>query len=145
MAANLGYMVIRGSQPGPFFKYKDRNDQGPLCTGDTSGTICNELELHLYAGHSFRIGAATTAAEKGIQDSLIKTLGRWGNTAYMLYIRTSRETLCKVTGLKYTHIKIFCHTCHCLIPASFVALSAKQSACYSRTLLLASMLPGILV
>ena len=76
MAANLGYMVIRGSQPGPFFKYKDRNDQGLLCTGDTSGTVCNELELHLYAGHSFRIGAVTTAAEKGIQDSLIK---HWGD------------------------------------------------------------------
>ena len=50
-----------------------------------------------YAGHSFRIGAATTAALSGVQDSLIKTLGRWESSAYMLYIRTPREALCAVS------------------------------------------------
>ena len=49
-----------------------------------------------YAGHSFRIGAATTAAQRGVQDSLIKTLGRWESSAYMTYIRTAPETLRKV-------------------------------------------------
>ena len=48
-----------------------------------------------YAGHSFRIGAATTAARQGLQDCQIKTLGRWESSAYTKYIRTSPETLCK--------------------------------------------------
>ena len=46
-----------------------------------------------YVGHSFRIGAATTAGECGINEYTIKMLGRWQSSAYQLYIRTPRETL----------------------------------------------------
>ena len=40
-----------------------------------------------YASHSFRIGAATTAAAAGLPPWLIKTLGRWHSDAYLTYIR----------------------------------------------------------
>ena len=40
-----------------------------------------------YASHSFRIGAATTAAAAGLPAWLIKTLGRWQSDAYLTYIQ----------------------------------------------------------
>lgn len=41
------------------------------------------LNPDIYAGHSFRIGLATVAPEKG---STIMTLGRWKSNAYQRYI-----------------------------------------------------------
>ena len=38
-----------------------------------------------YASHSFRIGAATTAAAVGLIPPLIKTLGKWNSNAYLAY------------------------------------------------------------
>ena len=55
------------------------------------------LEASQYAGHSFRISAATTAAEKGIEDSLIKAMGRWKSQAYLTYLKTAPGTLAKVS------------------------------------------------
>ncbi len=54
------------------------------------------VDAREYAGHSFRIRAASTAAISGMPESLIKTLGRWESAAYMLYIRTPRTVLCSV-------------------------------------------------
>lgn len=98
VTAVLGYIVARGSSPGPLFRWED----GRFLTREAfvqavrlalagSGLIAGD-----YAGHSFRIGAATTAARQGLQDSLIKTLGRWESPAYESYIRTAPDTLSRV-------------------------------------------------
>lgn len=42
---------------------------------------------HSYKSHSFRIGAATEAAMRGVPDETIKQWGRWRSGAYSRYIR----------------------------------------------------------
>ena len=101
VAAVLNYMVQRGSAPGPFFHFVNGNylTRERFVTAMRTALAAAGIDPSHYAGHSFRIGAATTAARQGVQDSLIKTLGRWESSAYTVYIRTSRETLCAVSGL----------------------------------------------
>jgi hypothetical protein len=90
VAAILDYMVRRGESGGPFFTFadsrfltRDRFVAAVRTALSSAGYDCSQ-----YAGHSFRIGAATTAAQRGVQDSLIKTLGRWESNAYTVYIGT---------------------------------------------------------
>ena len=46
-----------------------------------------------YAGHSFRIGAATTAAMVELEYSTIQTLGWWKSVSYQLYTRMDPHQL----------------------------------------------------
>jgi integrase len=43
---------------------------------------------HLFLGHSFRKGGATSLHEAGYPDSLIKIMGRWASFAFATYIDT---------------------------------------------------------
>ena len=96
VSAVLAYMVLRGATPGPFFFFAD----GSYLTRDRfvvsvrAALRMQGVDDSRYSGHSFLIGAATTAALRGLPDSLIKSLGRWESSAYTVYIRTPRETLC---------------------------------------------------
>ena len=98
MAALLRYMALQGNAQGSLFFYDDstslsRNrlvqvvqkaltEAGRDCTG--------------FTGHSFRIGAATTAKARGLDDFTVKALGRWKRTAFESYIRIPGSSLAEV-------------------------------------------------
>ena len=74
----LNYLVVRGTSKGPLFIFRD----GTHLTCDSFiSTVLHKalsaagVDTSKYAGYSFRIGVGTTAAQLGIQDSLIRTMG----------------------------------------------------------------------
>jgi hypothetical protein len=99
VAAILSYMVARGPGPGPFFRFEDGTpltkprfvEAARSCLGQVG------LDPNSYAGHSFRIGAATSAARAGLEDSTIRALGRWSSTAFLTYLRTPRQQLARIS------------------------------------------------
>ena len=91
---------VREKKPGPLFIWADSR---PLTWSRFAEEIQDVLsragvDQSRYCTHSFRIGAARTAAVKGIEDSLIKTLGRWESTAYLQYVRIPRSQLSVVSN-----------------------------------------------
>ena len=73
-------------QSGPFFQFQSETllsrELRVKYVGQTLGQL--GMDVTVFAGHSFHISAATTAAVAGLKDSLIKTLGR---------VRPHRHTL----------------------------------------------------
>jgi len=53
---------------------------------------------NLFGCHSYRIGAATVAAQRGMPDWAIKTLGRWNSTCYLRYIRLSADLVASLSA-----------------------------------------------
>lgn len=98
VSALMAYLVVRGDQPGPLFNFRDgRTLSKPRFSTNVRAALATlGLNSSHYAGHSFRIGAATTAAEKGVEDSVIKAMGRWSSSAFLTYIRMPRQYLAAV-------------------------------------------------
>ena len=89
VSALLSYLALRENSPGPLFHWQNKTPLSKPKFVDhvRQALLSANLPAHLYAGHSFRIGTATTAAVAGIEDSTIQTLGRWKSSSYLLYIR----------------------------------------------------------
>ena len=100
VAAVVAYMAARGHNPGPFFlTQQGRPLTKPRFVAEVrTGLTAAGLDQAAFAGHSFRIGAATAAAQAGVSDSAIQMLGRWNSTAFLSYIRTPRQQLASFTS-----------------------------------------------
>ena len=87
--AALEYTRARPARGTAFFR---RFDSSPLSRYEFNRVLqrCVSflgLPLQCYTAHSFRIGAATSAAMAGFSDSQIQLMGRWTSLAYRRYIR----------------------------------------------------------
>ena len=99
--AMVSYLASRGQAPGPLFLFQDSSvlSRPRLVSSVRACLSAAGFNENAYCGHSFRIGAATTAARKGIEDSTIQVLGRWQSSAYLRYVRISRENLAALSSV----------------------------------------------
>ena len=99
VSAVLSYLAARSPSPGPLFVHQDGSPLTRSClVAAVRAALSNSgRDLSRYNGHSFRIGAATAAAQAGLPDSLIQTLGRWRSSAFLRYIHTPPSTLLTVS------------------------------------------------
>ena len=101
VAALFDYLNARGGAPGPLFILQTGRPltRAPFVAQLQQVLHQAGLPSNLFNGHSFRIGAATTASQVGIAETTIKILGRWNSLAYQTYIRPSSTQLAQVTGI----------------------------------------------
>ena len=79
VSALLSYLALRPQTPGPLFVFQNGTplSRASLVSHLRDALQSIGLDATNFSGHSFRIGAASTAAKAGFSDSFIKTLGRW--------------------------------------------------------------------
>ena len=97
--AVVQYIAVRCASPGPLFVLQAGTPLTRAYLVDHLHAALQQMGLDhsSFNGHSFRIGAATTAARKGFEDSLIQTLGRRRSDAYKIYIKLPRAQLAEVS------------------------------------------------
>ena len=87
--AMVAFRAVRTNQPGALFCHANGS---PLTRYQVSAVlkkvlVASGIPSAEYGTHSFRIGAATTAALNGVPVEKIKEMGRWRSDAYKCYIR----------------------------------------------------------
>ncbi len=99
--ALVWYIAVRSPSPGPLFVFQSGSPltRTSLISYVQSALRRSGISSSAYTGHSFRIGAATTAAKCGLEDSLIQSLGRWKSAAYLAYIKIPRQELAPVAKI----------------------------------------------
>ena len=84
------YLAVRPKVDGPLFCHfnHEKVTRYQVCKVLKSALSFLGYNENEYNTHSFRIGAATNAAEMGKSDEQIMIMGRWNSkTSYKRYIR----------------------------------------------------------
>ena len=83
------FLSLRGEKVGPVFLLEGGQpcDKGLFDSFLRRSVLAAGLDVNRYKGHSFRIGAATSAAAAGHSDADIQRLGRWKSRAFQRYVR----------------------------------------------------------
>ena len=83
------FVHLRGTHRGPLFTFPDKTPVSSTYFASQLklSVIWAGLDPNCYKPHSFRIGAATAAAERGATGTQITAMGRWHSDAYKRYIR----------------------------------------------------------
>ena len=126
VAVILAYLAVRPSPQGPLFVFQNGSylTRDKLVVHVRQGLTLIGVDPTCFSGHSFRIGAVTTAAQVGVEDATIKMLGRWESSAYQRYIRTPRDHLASLSSRLAQHavnllasvrlvVMFVCHGLHC--------------------------------
>ena len=96
--AILPYLALRPNHHnGPLFIFEDGCSLTRQCFSSILDNLLSRLgfDTTQYNTHSFRIGAATTAAQSNIPHTSIQILGRWKSNAYQTYIKTPPQELAR--------------------------------------------------
>lgn len=98
VTAMMDYLASRQDFPGPFFVDTSHRAITKAWFVQHLRVFLAKVGLpaHEFAGHSFRIGAATSAALAGIDDSAIQLLGRWKSSAFLRYIQLPKDQLAAI-------------------------------------------------
>lgn len=82
------YVSLRGDKPGALFLLGNKPVPSRLFSSHLKLLITTGGDSSVgFTSHSFRIGAATYWANKGLSDAKIRSLGRWRSNANTRYIR----------------------------------------------------------
>ena len=93
------YLHLHGPGVGPLFIFQDGRPLSRALLSSFLGATLQAAGIPgKFSDHSFRIGAAITAAQRDVPDHLIKTMGPWSSDAYFLYVRTPVDTILSVAG-----------------------------------------------
>lgn len=87
----LDYLRLRGTAAGQLFLNENGQPVHRKDFADLLALVFRRAGLPCsnYKSHSFRIGAASLAAEQGLSDSQIRLMGRWKSNAFKKYIRVN--------------------------------------------------------